>query len=337
MPNKSPVDFPRSTGQDWPDSGPDGSMFRRLLTSLYANPWLLLTLTSLFWAGNFVVGRGVHAHVPPVALAWTRWMLATTIVLPFAWPHLKRDWPVIRRHVPVLLFFGTVGVGSFNTLTYIGLNDTTALNALVLQSSGPVLIALTCFLVFRDPLSWRQGLGIAVSLAGVLTVILGAHTGELSGFRLNPGDLYVFLALVLWGFYTAFLRKRPAIHWLSFIASTFAIAAAVITPVFLWEHASGWQLKPDLETMLAIAYVSVFPSILAYIFFNRGVELVGGTAAGVFLHLVPVFGSVLAIVFLGEAVRLHHVAGFALVIAGVTLATRGSAIRGARSAGMRRD
>lgn len=312
-------------------------MFRRLFDALYANAWLLLTLTALFWAGNFVIGRGMHEHVPPIALAWFRWVLATLIVLPFAVPHLRRDWPVIRSHLPILLFLGIVGVGSFNTFSYIGLNHTTALNALVLQSSGPVLIALTCFLVFRDPLGWRQVLGIAISLSGVLVVIVGSNPGALSSLELNKGDLFVFLALVLWGFYTAFLRKRPAIHWLSFIAATFIIASAVITPLFLWEHATSRQAHFDLQTALTVVYVAVFPSILAYIFFNRGVELVGGTAAGVFLHLVPVFGSAMAIVFLGEEVRLHHVTGFGLVILGVTLATRGSPRIGMRSAGMRKD
>ncbi|MGD9866402.1 MAG: DMT family transporter [Hyphomicrobiales bacterium] len=312
-------------------------MLRSLMTALYSKAWLLLTLTALFWAGNFVIGRGVHELVPPIALAWCRWALATAIVMPFALPHVRRDWPEIRRGLPELLFLGTIGVASFNTLSYLGLNHTTALNALVLQSSGPVLIALTCFMLFRDPLGPRQILGIAISLTGVLSVILNSHPEALTELRFNRGDLLVFLALVFWGFYTACLRYRPKIHWLSFIATTFAIGTLVITPLFIWEQTAYRQISFDPPTLASILYVAIFPSILAYIFFNRGVELVGGATAGIFLHMVPVFGSGMAIVFLGEQVQLYHVIGFTLVILGVTLATRGARRIGMRSAGMRRD
>ena len=297
-------------------------MISRLLNALYANAYLLLSLTALFWAGNFVVGRGVHEHVPPVALSWARWSLASLIILPFAIPHLRRDWPVIRQSFPILFFLGTIGVGAFNTLSYTGLNYTTALNALVLQSSGPILIVLASVIFFRDRVTPRQGLGIAVSLIGVLLMVSRGEITVLTGFTLNRGDLFILAALALWGLYTAFLRKRPDIHWLSFVGTTFVIGAAVNTPFLVWEHFTGRHLQFDAETMAAIAYVAVFPSILAYIFFNRGVELIGSNRAGVCLNLVPLFGAVLAIVFLGEQPRAYHLFGIVLILAGVTLAAR---------------
>ena len=297
-------------------------MFTRLAEKLYSNAYLLLALTALFWAGNFVLGRGVHQHVPPIALAWTRWCMATLIIAPFALSHLKRDWPVIRANMPLLLFFGIIGVGAFNTLSYSGLNYTTALNALVLQSSGPILIVVVSFLIFGDRISPRQTLGITVSLTGVLVMVARGDFSVLAGFELNRGDLLLIAALALWGLYTACLRKRPAIHWLSFAATTFLIGAAVNTPFFVWEHLNSRQLQFDAQTLAAITYVSIFPSVLAYICFNRGVELIGANRAGICLHLVPLFGAVLAIALLDEQPRAYHFIGIALILAGVTLAAR---------------
>ena len=297
-------------------------MLSRLAEKLFSNAYLLLSLTALFWAGNFVLGRGIHEHVPPIALAWTRWFFATALILPFAIPHLKRDWPVIRANLPILLFFGIIGVGAFNTLSYTGLNYTTTLNALVMQSSGPVLIVVGSFLIFGDQISLRQALGIAASLTGVLIMVARGDTNVLEGFVLNPGDLWILCALALWSLYTACLRLRPAIHWLSFVAATFAIALAINTPFFVWEHLTVRQLQFDARTLAAIVYVSIFPSVLAYICFNRSVELIGANRAGVCLHLVPLFGAILAITLLGEEPRVYHFIGIALIIAGVTLAAR---------------
>ncbi len=297
-------------------------MPRRFAHALYANAFLLLSLTALFWAGNFVLGRGVHGHVPPVALAWWRWFLATLIVLPFAWPHLKRDWPVVREHWRILALLGVTGAGLFNTFAYIGLNHTTALNALVLQSSGPVLIVLATFALFGDRVSRAQGVGIALSFIGVLMMVARGDLAVLGGLTLNAGDLGILAAALTWAVYTAFLRRRPEMHWLSFTVVTFGVAVLVNTPLMAIEHLSGWQLQPTLQTVGAIAYVAVFPSVLAYIFYNRGVELIGGNRAGVFMHLVPLFGAALAIGLLGEQPRAYHALALVLILAGVTLAAR---------------
>ncbi len=297
-------------------------MLTRLAEKIYSNPYLLLSLTALFWGGNIVLGRGIHEHIPPIALATTRWFFATLIVLPFAFPHLKRDWPVIRANMPILIFVGVIGVGAFNTLSYTGLNYTTALNALVMQSSGPVLIVVMSFLIFRDKIVMSQALGIIISLTGVLIMVARGDSAVLAGFEFNRGDLWIITALVLWGIYTTCLRLRPAIHWLSFLAVTFVIALAVNTPFFIWEHMTVRQIPFDAQTLAAIFYVSIFPSVLAYICFNRGVELIGANRAGMCLHLVPLFGAILAITLLGEEPRAYHFIGIALILAGVTLAAR---------------
>jgi drug/metabolite transporter (DMT)-like permease len=297
-------------------------MIRRLGHKLYSNAYLLLALTALFWAGNFVVGRGVHSHVPPIALAWARWMLATAIVLPFAVPHLRREWTAVRANLPILVFLGAAGAGVFNTIAYFSLNYTTALNAVVMQSSAPVLIVLAGLILFGERVRPLQALGIAVSLAGVLTMVARGDLSVLAGLSLNKGDIGLLVAMATWAIYTAFLRKRPLIHWLSFTAVTFGVAAALNTPLMIAEHLSGWQLQLDLDTVLAIAYVSVFPSVLSYIFYNRGVELIGANRAGVFMHLVPFYGAALAILLLGEQPQLYHGVGIALILSGVAIAAR---------------
>ncbi len=305
-----------------PSAVPQQGFVRRILSALFNQPYVLLTLTPLFWGGNFVLGRGVHEFFPPIALASIRWTLAFLIILPFAWPHLRRDWPLIRRQWPWLVFLGATGAGSFNTLTYIGLNDTSALNALVINSSGPVMIALATFLFFGDRLTLRQLLGIALSLIGVLTVVSRGDLQTLAALEFNVGDLWVLGAMAIWGLYTAFLRKRPEIHWLSLAACLFGVAAIMNWPLHAWEHAYVRTLALSMDAVLAISYVAIFPSILAYVFYMRGVELIGGNRAGMFLHFVPLFGSVLAILVLGERLLWSHGLGFAMILTGVTIAAR---------------
>ncbi|GLK79552.1 DMT family transporter [Methylopila turkensis] len=290
--------------------------------ALFGRPYLLLSLTSLFWAGNIVLGRFVAGHIPPIALAWMRWSGAACILLAFAWPHLRRDWPLVRANLPLLTLLSFTGVSVYNAMAYWGLQRTEALNALLIQSTGPLLIALWGFALFRETLSARQFAGVTVSLAGVAVIITRGDPAALADLRLNPGDVWVLSAMILYALYSALLRIKPAMHWLSFVAATSALGALLLTPAFLWELAQGRAPTADATTFAAIAYVAVFPSTLAYLFFNRGVELIGANRAGPFFHLMPVFGSVLAIAFLGERPAAFHAIGFPLVLLGVFVASR---------------
>jgi drug/metabolite transporter (DMT)-like permease len=299
-------------------------MLKRLSHALYDNAYVLLSLVSLFWAGNQVLGRAVAGSIPPITLGCIRWLLATLILLPFAWRSLRADWPMVRAHLGFLAFLGVIGGGAINTLSYIGLNDTTAMNSLVLNSSAPIFIVLFCFLTFGDRISLRQAIGIVISIAGVLVVVLHGDLAQLASLSLNRGDLFVIAGMACWGVYTAFLRKRPAIAPLSFAVVTFAAAALVNLPLAAGEALAGSLPQPNIETALAFAYTGIFPSVLAYLFFNRSVELIGGSRAGVFTHLVPLFGALLAFGLLGERLGVHHIAGFALILAGIWLAARGA-------------
>ena len=289
---------------------------------LARHPYLLLTLASFLWSANFVIGRAVHGTVPPVALAFCRWAGASLLVLVPAWPHLRHDWPAIRRAWPVLLLLAAVGIAAFNTLIYSGLQTTQALNALLMQSTMPVLIVAMSFFLFRDGVSGRQALGIALSLVGAATIILRGDPAALRTLTVNHGDLLVMIAVICYAAYSALLRLRPAIHPLSFVAVTFVAGTVMLVPFLLGEIRAGHTLQPNLTTFLAVGYVAIFPSIVAYLCFNRGVELVGANRAGLFIHLMPVFGSLMAIVFLGEAFRWFHGTGIVLIAAGIFLATR---------------
>lgn len=298
----------------------------RSATSWLMNrPYLLLSLSSLLWAGNVVLGRFIAADFPPMALSFLRWGFACLIVLPFAWPHLKAEWPVIRKHLPILTLLTLTGLAGYNAIAYLGLRYTEALNALLIQSSGPLIVALWSLVLLGIRLTWPQTIGIGISLLGVVTILTRGDPAALTSIHLNKGDLIFTFALVIFGLYSVLAVKRPAIHPLAFMGFTSGYATVLLIPAVIVEAASGLRPSLTLNNALTLAYVAIFPSILAYLFFNRGVELIGANRAAPFFHLIPVFGSVLAIAFLGERPHLFHVTGYALVLTGVAIAARKSA------------
>jgi drug/metabolite transporter (DMT)-like permease len=285
-------------------------------------PYLLLSLTSLFWAGNIVLARYVAGHVPPMTLSCLRWIGAFLMLLPFARVHLKHDWPILRARLPLMLGLSATGFAINNALSYWALQYTEALNALLIQSSGPLFVALWALVLFGVRLTWAQLAGIAISLAGVLTIILRGDVTALAAIRFNKGDLMLAGALLAFGFYSALMTRRPVTHQLSLISFTTLCGSIMLLPCAVWELSTGSTLHYDLSTLVALVYVVIFPSTLAYLFFNRGVALIGPNRAAPFFHLVPVFGSAMAILLLGEQLRLFHLIGYALVLAGVVTASR---------------
>ncbi|WP_022723853.1 DMT family transporter [Rhodopseudomonas sp. B29] len=298
------------------------SLFRSAFRWISDQPYLLLSLTSLFWAGNIVLGRAVAGHVPPVTLSCARWAGAFVLMLPLAWPHLRRDWPKLRSHWKLMLVLSATGFAINNALSYWGLQYTQALNALLMQSSGPLFVALWSLLLFRVRLTVLQTVGIALSLAGVLTIILRGNFATLTQIEFNRGDLMVAGALCAFGMYSALMPKRPATHALSLITVTTAGGALLLLPFAVWEFMHGQRPSADAVTAATFGYVVIFPSLLAYLCFNRGVALIGPNRSAPFLHLMPVFGSVMAIVLLGEKFELFHLAGYLMVVAGVFIAAR---------------
>lgn len=291
---------------------------------LMNKPYVLLSLTPLFWAGNAVLGRAVAGHIPPITLSFIRWAAAFLIVLPFAWPHLVRDWAAIRTRLGTMVLLSFTGISIFNVLQYWALEYTEALNALLMQSTGPLFVAIWSLLLLGIRLTWAQAIGITISLCGVFVILLRGDLGALATITLNKGDIIFLVALAIFGFYSALSAKRPATHNLSFLAFTFGCGTLCLVPLFIWELATRPMMQFTPPNLAVLVYVAIFPSILSYLCFNRGVELIGANRAAPFFHLIPVFGSVLAIVFLGERLRLFHLAGYALVLTGVVIAARRS-------------
>ena len=289
---------------------------------LINRPYLLLSLTALFWAGNVVLARYVGSHVPPLTLSCIRWIGTFLMLLPFAWPHLRKDLPELRAKLPFMILLSTTGFAINNAVSFWALQYTEALNALLIQSAGPLFVALWSLTLFGVRLTPAQLGGIIVSLCGVFTILLRGDLAALANIRFNRGDLMFASSLLSFGLYSALLQRRPKIHQLSLISFTTGCGALLLVPFSLWEFLVGLRLEPDPMSLATLAYVMIFPSILAYLFFNRGIALIGPNRAAPFLHLVPVFGSAMAILLLGEELRPFHLIGYALVLAGVIIASR---------------
>ena len=288
----------------------------------FDHPYLLLALTSLFWAGNTIVGRAAIGLVPPATLTFVRWAIAFVVLLPFALPQLRRDWPAIRRHMVAIVLFALTGSAGYNVIAYLALHYTEAINSLLLQSVAPLFVALWSFALFRDRLTLVQAAGIATSMTGALVIVCRGDIGVLARFAFNIGDIMILAALIFYALYTALLRVRPEMHPVSFLAATIAASAALALPLVAYELAAGYLPVITTATLAAFVYVGIFPSVLAYFCLNRRIELIGANRAAPFIHLMPVFGSILAILFLGERPQPFHAAGYALVLAGVALAAR---------------
>lgn len=295
------------------------------MATVHASPYLLLSLTSFFWSLNWVIGKALVGHVTPLALTFIRWVVAAAVMLPFAWPEIRSHWSVIRRNWKAIAWLGFWGTGLHNMFAYLGLQYTTATNGVILNSSIPIMIIVLGWLIYRDTITRVQAAGVGVSLAGVLTVLSHGDLAVLASLELNKGDLIVLFGMIFWAAYTVFLRMKPAeLPGLAMLACCSVVGVMLLFPLFLVELAFfGGHVEFTPGTLAAMVYVGVFPSFVGYVFWNRAVAEVGSNVAGIFVHLMPVFGSLLAWMFLGERIYLFHLAGIALILAGITLTTRG--------------
>ncbi|WP_332810848.1 DMT family transporter [Sphingomonas sp.] len=307
------------------------------LGAVWNSAYLLLTITALSWAGNIIVGRAAREFVPPMALSFWRWLVALLLLLPFAWPYIKKDWPVLRRRWPILLMFGSLGAGTFSALLYYGLQYTTALNVSVLNAAQAAMMLVMGMLIFRDSASRSQIVGVVLSLVGVLAIVSKGDPAVLLALRLNIGDALILLAGLLWAVYAVFLRKRPDVHPLSFFAAILVVGLMVVAPLYLHELSRGRRIVQAPESWLFLAFVAVFPSLIAQMFFNRGVELIGAARAGQFLNISPALGALFAILLLGERFGLYHVIGMTLIGAGILLGERRPPLQRAHQRHLRQD
>lgn len=284
--------------------------------------YLLLILTTLFWSGNFVLSRGLHTDIPPMALSFWRWLLALVILLLFCWKTVYPQRHILMKERTFIVVQGLLGVTGFNSLIYLAVQTTTAVNAVLINSCTPILIALCSLAIYRERLRARQLLGILTSLTGVALIMTGGDLLSLVGLEFNRGDLLVLFAGLVWALYSINLRNYPKeLHPFTFLTGIVIVGLIGIVPLFITELLLGHSMAVTGPTIGAIAYVAIFPSVLAFIFWNRAVRDIGANRAGTFIHLMPAFSSILAVIFLNETIEVFHIQGIALVFVGIFLAT----------------
>jgi drug/metabolite transporter (DMT)-like permease len=286
------------------------------------HPYLLLTLTTLFWSGNMVLGRAIRDDVPPLTLAFWRWAIALALTLPLALPYLRAQWPLLKRGWRPIIVLGLLGVGSYNTLAYIALQYTAATNAVLLNSFIPVATIALSWAFLKKHLHGVEWFGVVLSFVGVTTIVCRGSLDTLAGLSLNIGDLWMLAAVLTWALYTIGLQWRPSgVHPMLMLAAFTVVGLAALAPAYAWEIAQGKTANINPGTLAGIAYTGIFPGFLGYIFYNRAVGEVGASKASLFIHLMPVFGTLLSAIFLNEIPQAYHYAGIVLIFAGIYLTT----------------
>ena len=285
-------------------------------------PYLVLLLPPLFWAGNFIVGRAFSAELGAITMSFYRWLLALCLLAPFAYSRVRQELPIILNHLPILTALALLSVASFNVLLYLGLRDTEATNALLINSSIPVWIVLFGVLFYSDSLTLRRGLGILVSLLGVSFLIFSGQSQRLT---VNPGDLWVISSSIGWALYSLTLRKKPSgLSGLGFLAYIVLFGVCFNGLLLAINPLDEAPLPMTLDTLYAVGYVAIFASLGAYVCWNYGVGQLGAQVAGQYIHLMPFYGVLLASLFLNESLSYHHWVAGGLIATGLILALRQS-------------
>jgi drug/metabolite transporter (DMT)-like permease len=288
-----------------------------------ASAYLLLTIAMLSWAGNAVVGRALAGTVPPFGLSLMRWTIAFLAVAPFAMAELIAKRAILRRRWRILLSLGLLGLTICNSLGYLGLQWTTAINAGLLNSAGPMLTLVAAFILHRERAAPLQIAGVAVSLLGVLAIVLRGDLGALFHLEINRGDAAILTGVATWSVYTVLLRRAPReLSPLALLAVLFAIGSITVLPLHLLESALGYPLPQSRDALAGYLYVGLFPAVIAFFGWNRGVAALGAARASLFAHLMPLFSAALAYGFLGERIAPFHLAGAALIFLGIFIANR---------------
>lgn len=297
---------------------------RGITARLLDQPYLLLLLAPLFWGGNVVAAKLVVAEIDPFLLLASRCVLATLVILPFAWRFLAADWPTIRRTWPLLMAYGAVGYALFNVFLYVGLQTTTGVNSAIEQASLPMLILGANFLFLRVRARPLQIVGVLLAIFGVILTATHGDPRRILTLDVNIGDGFVILACLAYTTYTLALRFRPKMHIMSFMAVSFS-GAAIVGVLLLMLFGGGLgqvaKLAQASPTVWAvIAYVAVFPSMISQVAYARGVELLGANRAAPSHNLIPVFGTLGSVIILGEQLVLYHFIAAAIIICGIVLA-----------------
>jgi drug/metabolite transporter (DMT)-like permease len=292
---------------------------RRPPTSAY----VIAALPALFWAGNFVVGRLMNASIPPMQFSFWRWTLAWLILTPIAWPAVRANASQMRRELPWLILLGLIGITAFNTFLYSALRTTTVVNGTLINALSPVLTFLLAVPLLGQRLRQNQIVGILLSILGAAVIIVRGEVGALAQLTFNRGDLLVLAGTACWSLYTVLIGlRRTRLPPFVFLWAIIGIGVLFHLPLIAVARMMVGGFDLTWATAAALVYVSVFASVASYGIWNRSVAVLGPGLTGMSMHLIPVFASVLAVLFLGERFAWFHAVGILLIAAGIALVLR---------------
>ena len=279
-----------------------------------------LSAAVLIWSGNFVVGRALRYAMSPLSINFWRWIIAVALLLPLSSGLLVRHRDVMARHGKLLTLLGLTGIAAFQTLVYMAVSETTAANALLLLSLAPLLMALASWATLGERISAMQSAGIGVAFAGAVVVISHGEPAALSSFALGRGELWMLVASVLWTLYSVLLKRLPPeLPQLAVLSATSATGVLFMLPVYLWIPSSAHLLPMSAPAWLGLLYIGIVASVPPFLLWNRGVARLGPSRAGPFIYLMPLFGALLAFLFLGESLQWYQLVGGAIIFAGIAL------------------
>ena len=284
--------------------------------------YIALIIATLCWGGNAVAGKLALGHVSPMVLTFLRWVFAVAFIFAISLPQLIRDWPIVRKRLPYLFLLGAIGYTSFNAFLYTALQYTSAINAAVIQAGIPMMIFIINFALFRTKVLLGQIIGFILTIAGV--ALLASHGDLLSLLQLqmNVGDAIMLLAVLSYAIYTVILRWKPVVDWRTLMAIPAFFALVTSVPLMAFEVSKDTATWPDAEGWMIVFYTSIFASLLAQILFIRAVENIGANRAGLFINLVPVFGTLLSVAIIGETLHPYQIIALLLTLGGIAVAER---------------
>ena len=287
---------------------------------------IFLCFASLFWSGNFVIGRfsSLENIVSPLSLAFYRWVIAFLILTPFCLQKAVKELPLLKKQPGMIFLIILTGPTLFNTLVYLGLTATTVINSLLIISTTPMLIILLNKLLYKAQTNIFQMIGIFISLIGVCYVITKGSFQNIFDSEFYFGDLFILLAVTSWALYSIFLKKNETgVSGFSFLYLSFVFTVILLFPVYLFDiFIQDNFINIDQKTLLVIGYTGIFPSIISYMCWNTGVALIGPNKSGPFLHLMPIFGGILAFLVFRETLEIYHYAGILSVIIGIIITNK---------------
>jgi drug/metabolite transporter (DMT)-like permease len=297
-------------------------MIERPTQRLYQWPGLLLTLTTVFWAGNTVAARLAIDQISPFMLTTLRWVLVAAVLWPVYGGEIRKHWSQIRPRLFAIVMLAVLGMSGFNALYYVAAHYTSAINMGILQGALPIFVLAGAYLAHGTRGGLVQLAGVLITAVGVVVVATRGEPLAILEVEFNKGDLAMLAACVLYAFYTVALRDRPHMPGAAFFTLLALIAAVTSLPLVAFEALTTGVTMPTLQGWLVTAWVAIFPSTLSQLFYLRGVDLIGPGRAGVYVNLVPVFAAVLAVVLIDEPFAAFHAVALALVIGGIWLAQR---------------